>query len=80
MNETGETIGRLDRLRSPGHAADWFDDGYAYDQAAKAALRVLCQSRPAGNRRPHGPLALVKDSHVALDAATPGRDSDPSSD
>jgi hypothetical protein len=34
--------------------ASWINDGYAYDQAMKAALHILLLGRPDGPRAPHG--------------------------
>lgn len=56
MAETGSSIEGMNRWSDHGYLP-WLDDPYAYDQAAKAALWVLVQSRPTGSRAPHGLFA-----------------------
>ena len=59
MDETGKRICTPNQIagNAPVH---WFDDPYAFDQAIKAARRLLVQSRPTGDRKPHGLWARFK--------------------
>jgi hypothetical protein len=53
MAEVGATVTGANRLSGYGRT-DWVEDGFAFDQAVKAALHVLRLSRPTGSRAPHG--------------------------
>jgi hypothetical protein len=69
MHETGTTITQVNRWG--GHPAGfWLSDTYAFDQAAKAALRVIHLARPDGSRAPHG---LFASGDLKQHAATIGR-------
>ena len=58
MAETGNAITGINRWSGHG-LTYWVDDPYAFDQAIKAALRLLLLSRPAGCRAPHGLLPTL---------------------
>jgi hypothetical protein len=59
MHQTGEIICTGGMLTDAA-PVDWWDNAYAFDQAAKAALFILRQSRPEGARQPVGLFAALK--------------------
>jgi hypothetical protein len=63
MDEAGNAITGANRWAGYGKTY-WLNDGYAYDQALKAALRVLILGRPPAPRAPHG-LFSTLNRHLA---------------
>ena len=69
MQETGATITQVNKWG--GHPAGfWLNETFAFDQAAKAALRVIHLARPDGSRVPHG---LFTSGTLKKHAPTVGR-------
>lgn len=57
MLDAGTSISNANRYSGHGGVAPWVDDGFAWDQAIRSAIRVLLKSRHKAGRRPHGLFA-----------------------